>query len=148
LSATTALALLAALLAGAVVALQPPVNAELGRSTTVLTAATVSAVVTAVLLFLIFAVFGDWSSLGNLGSVPKLYLTGGLYGAVIVTVSLVTVKYLGAGRLVAAVIAGQLIVAAALDAAGVLGLERIPLSPLRILGILALIAGTILVTLR
>jgi uncharacterized membrane protein YdcZ (DUF606 family) len=52
------------------------------------------------------------------------------------------------GGVVAATITAQLIVSAILDAAGVLGLERVSLSPTRLLGVAALIVGTALVTLR
>jgi transporter family-2 protein len=63
-----------------------------------------------------------------------------------VAVSLVTVRSLGAGGVVAATVAGQLIVSALLDRAGVLGLEQVGLSPMRLLGFGLLLLGTIFVT--
>ncbi len=59
---------------------------------------------------------------------PPLYLTGGLMGAVLVSVSLVTVRTLGAGGVVAATVSGQLVVSAVLDAFGFLGLDRVGLT--------------------
>jgi transporter family-2 protein len=146
LSSSTVLALIATLAVGALVAVQPPINAELGRRTTDLAAAFVSAAVTLLVLGTIFFVVGDPSSLRQLSGVPVGYLAGGVCGAAFVGVSLVTVRHLGAAGLVAATIAAQLTVAAILDAAGVLGLDGTPLTPLRLLGIAALFAGVALLT--
>lgn len=148
LSPAVALSLLASIAIGALVALQPPVNSELGRRTSVLGAAFVSLAISALIVGLLLIVFGDPQSLKALPKVPAIYLSGGLYGAALVTVSLVTVRYLGAGGVVVAIVSGQVIVAALLDRAGVLGLDKVGLSPLRLLGFAALLIGTALVTLR
>jgi bacterial/archaeal transporter family-2 protein len=147
-SLSVILALGAAIGVGALVALQPPINSELGRRTSDLGAAFVSIAVSFLVMGLIFLVFGDLGSLKGLGSVSPLYLTGGLYGVAFVAISLVAVRYLGVGGFVVSTVAAQVIVGALLDRAGVLGLETIPLTPVRLLGFLALIIGTILVTLR
>jgi bacterial/archaeal transporter family-2 protein len=140
-------AIAATLLIGAFVALQPAVNAELGRRTSDLAAAFVSVSLTFLLLAVVFAVFGDTGSLSKARDVPLVYLTGGIYGAIFVAVSLVTVRILGAGLTIALLISSQLIVASLLDHFGALNLEEIPLSPARLLGIAALLAGTVLFTL-
>lgn len=136
----------ATLALGAVVALQPPVNSELGRRTSDLGAAFISVAVTFLLVGAIFVIFGDLSSLSRVRDVPLIYLTGGLYGALFVGVSLVTVRSLGAGLTIALLIAAQLVVAALLDHFGVLGLEQIELSPLRVVGMTALLAGVVLMS--
>ena len=136
----------ATLALGAVVALQPPVNSELGRRTSDLGAAFISVAVTFLLVGAIFVIFGDLGSLSRVRDVPLIYLTGGLYGALFVGVSLVTVRYLGAGLTIALLIAAQLVVAALLDHFGVLGLEQIELSPLRVVGMAALLAGVVLMS--
>ena len=61
--------------------------------------------------------------------------------------SLITVRYLGAGLTIALLIAGQLIVAALLDHYGVLGLDQIELSAVRVAGMVALLGGVALMTL-
>ena len=114
----------ATLVLGAVVALQPPVNSELGKRTSDLGAAFVSVTLTFLVLLVIFLIVGDWGSLSKLREVPAIYLTGGVYGALFVVVSLITVRHLGAGLTIALLIAGQLIVAALLDHYGVLGSNR------------------------
>jgi transporter family-2 protein len=145
---TTAFALIATLAVGALVALQPPVNAELGRRTSDLAAAFFSISVSFLVLGLVLLVFGDPGSLAKIRQVPMIYLTGGLFGAAFVAASLVTVRYLGATTTIAALVCAQLVVAAILDQLGVLGLDQLSLSPARAVGITALIAGTLLVALR
>jgi bacterial/archaeal transporter family-2 protein len=139
------LAVSATLAVGALIAFQPPVNSELGKHTSVLGAAFVSTAISAVVLTVIMAVAGEWGQLGGLRETPAAYMTGGLLGAVLVTVSLVTVRTLGAGGVVAATVCGQLIVSAILDRAGVLGLDQVGLTPLRLAGFALLLAGTFMV---
>ena len=148
LSFVTAAALVATLAMGAVVAIQPPVNAELGRRTSDLAAAFLSVGISFAVLGLIFLLFGDLGSLTRVKDVPAIYLTGGVCGALFVAVSLVTVRHLGAATTVGAFLCAQLIVAAILDQLGVLGLDQISLSPVRLLGIAALVLGTILISFR
>lgn len=141
-------AVLATVAVGALVAFQPPVNSQFAKHTTVLGAAFVSTAISAVVMGVIVALVGRVPSAREVADVPVVYLTGGLIGAILVTVSLVTVRVLGAGGVVAATVAGQLIVSALLDRAGVLGLERVGLTPLRLLGFALLILGTAFVTSR
>jgi len=56
------------------------------------------------------------------------------------------VRTLGAGGVVAATVTGQVIVSAVLDRYGVLGLDKSPLTPLRIGGFMLLLIGTAMVT--
>jgi transporter family-2 protein len=141
-------AVLATVAVGALIALQPPVNAQLSRFTSVLGAAFVSTAISAVVLTVLMVVTGSFGDLRNIGNVPAGYLTGGLLGALLVSVTLVTVRTLGAGGVVAATVASQLIVSAVLDRLGVLGLEKAGLTPTRLIGFGLLIAGTALVTMR
>jgi len=141
-------AVLATIAVGALIALQPPVNSQLAKHTTVLGAAFVSTAISAVIMGVIVLIAGEVPSPRQVAGVPPGYLTGGLLGAILVSVSLVTVRTLGAGGVVAATVAGQLIVSALLDRAGVLGLDRIGLTPLRLIGFALLILGTAFVTMR
>ena len=67
---TTVLSLLATAAIGALVALQPPVNSELGRRTSDLGAAFVSVSITFLLLGAILLAFGDVGSLSKVREVP------------------------------------------------------------------------------
>jgi transporter family-2 protein len=141
------LAIAATVVVGGIIAFQPPVNAQLSRHVSVIGAAFVSTAISALLLLVLYVAtkrgFGELSALRE---VPWYEMTGGVMGAILVSVSLVTVKTLGAGGVVAATVAGQLIVSAALDRAGVLGLEKMGLTPTRLVGMGLLVLGTILVT--
>jgi transporter family-2 protein len=142
------LAVAATLAVGALVAFQPVVNSQLGKRTTVLAAAFISTGLAAVVLGVLVVMFGDAGQIRRIPHIPVVYLTGGLMGAALISVSLVTVRTLGAGGVVAALLCGQLVVSALLDQFGVLGLERIGLTPARLLGFALLFAGTALVTAR
>ena len=142
------LALVAVLIVGGLIALQPPVNSQLARETSILGAAFISTAIAAVVMGVVFFAAGGASQLSAVWSVPPIYLTGGLLGAVLVVVTLVAVRTLGAGGVVAALVCTQLIVSAILDRLGVLGLDEIGLTPLRIGGFALLLAGTLMVTVR
>ncbi len=73
------------------------------------------------------------------------YLTGGLLGAAYVTTVLVTVRSLGAGGVVAATVAGQLTLGMIVDQFGLLGVEKSPITALKVVGVLLLAAGTFLI---
>src|SRR3954451_16491722 len=107
---------------GAPVAFQPPEEELLGRhvgqSGAGLTSLVLSTVITGVLLLAV----GDVGHLRGLEHFRPEYALGGIAGAAIVLVSLITVRQLGAGGVVAALVATQLIASALLDRAGVLGL--------------------------
>lgn len=141
-------AVFATLAVGALVAFQPPINSELGKRTTVLAAAFISTAFAAMALGVLIVVIGEAGQVRRIPQIPVLYLTGGLLGAALITVSLVTVRTLGAGGVVAATLAAQLVVSALLDRYGVLGLDRVGITPARVLGFVLLMAGTVLVTTR
>ena len=145
---TRLLAVLATVAVGALIALQPPVNSELGKRTSVLAAAFIGTGISALVLGALAVAFGEAGHVRRIPHIPPIYLTGGLMGAALVSVSLVTVRTLGAGGVVAATVSGQLVVSALLDRFGVLGLDRIGLTPARLLGFALLLAGTALVTAR
>lgn len=142
-----ALAIAATIAVGGLIAFQPPVNSQLGRHVSVIGAAFVSTMISALILLVLYlAMKGGFGELTRLRDVPWYEMTGGIMGAVLVTVSLVTVRELGAGGVVAATVSGQLVVSALLDRAGVLGLERVGLTAPRLLGMALLVMGTLLIT--
>jgi transporter family-2 protein len=141
-------AVVATIAVGALIALQPPVNSQLAKHTTVLGAAFVSTAISAVVMGVIVLILGEVPSPSQVAGVPTGYLTGGLMGAILVSISLITVRTLGAGGVVAATVAGQLIVSALIDRAGALGLEKVALTPLRVVGFALLALGTAFVTFR
>jgi transporter family-2 protein len=131
--------------AGGLIALQAPINAGLGKATGGLPAAMVSFLVGAAVLTLIVVVSGKAGGVTNVGDVQWYYLAGGLLGAVYVANALVAVDAIGAGGVAAATVAGQLTASVVADRLGILGLDQVALSPARILGVVLLLAGTVLI---
>jgi bacterial/archaeal transporter family-2 protein len=142
------LAVFATVAVGALVAFQPPVNSELGKRTSVVAAAFISTLIAAIALAVLAVALGEAGHVRDIRHIPLGYLTGGLLGAALISVSLVTVRTLGAGGVVAATLCGQLVVSAILDRFGVLGLDRVGLTPTRLVGFALLVGGTALVTAR
>jgi bacterial/archaeal transporter family-2 protein len=132
-------------MAGALVALQPALNAGLGRGTGQLTAAMISFFIGAAALTAVVAVTGQLGQVSGITDVRWYYLLGGVCGAVWVTGSLIAVSSIGAGGVVAATITGQLTGAVIADRLGVVGLEETPISPERVLGVALLLVGTYLI---
>ena len=141
---TKGIALLLSGLAGALVAMQPPINSKLGQSIGNFAAATVSFTIgTLALLAVTVAVGGQ--HIGDIKHVPWWYFAGGFIGAVFVASSLITVRTLGAGGVVAATITGQLTFSVVIDQFGLLGLPEKPITATRVLGVALLAVGVFLV---
>jgi transporter family-2 protein len=143
---TRSLAIFLGVGAGALVAMQAPINSRLGKTVGGVQAATFSFLVgSAALIAISFILRGGLASLGNIGKVPWWALVGGLLGAVYVFVALESVQTLGASGLTAVVITGQLTMSLVIDRLGLLGVERAPISVHRVLGVVLLVAGVALV---
>jgi transporter family-2 protein len=139
------LAVVLTAVAGGLIAAQAPINAELGRSTGSLPAALVSFAVGSLALATIVVLSGKAGGLSSTFDVSWYYLIGGLLGAVYVTTALFTVPTIGAGGVAAATVTGQLTASVALDRLGAFGLDQVPLSAERLLGVGLLLAGTFLI---
>jgi transporter family-2 protein len=139
------LAALATVVVGGLIALQAPINSGLGRATGTAPAAAISFTIGTTLLVAIVLVTGQVGKVAGAANVPFYYLLGGLLGAAYVTTVLLTVRKLGAGGVTAATVAGQLTTSVVIDRLGVLGLEKTPITPGRVIGIFLLFAGTLLV---
>jgi bacterial/archaeal transporter family-2 protein len=140
------LAIVLTLLAGALVAAQPPANAQLSNHVGALGAAFVSLVISTLIVGVLLLVTGSYSELSGIGGMQPQHVLGGIAGAAIVAVSLVAVKELGAGGVAAAAVCTQLAFSAVLDRLGLFDLDQVGLTPIRLIGIALLIAGTIAVT--
>lgn len=138
--------LLLVLAVGALVALQPALNAELGKSVGEATASVVSFGTGFLVLLVVAGFAGQLADVSNVTEVRWPYLLGGVVGAAVVLVSLVAVPKLGAGPLTAALVFGQLVMAVIVDRQGWLGVPQADLTPSRIVGVILLLAGVVLVT--
>lgn len=140
----------AALALGAFLPVQVGVNARLrgvlGRP--VLAAAISFAVGTLVLVALALAVGALRPPAPPVARVPWWAWTGGVLGAGYVLGTILLAPRLGAAALTAAIIAGQLGAAVAVDHFGAVGFARQPLTPARAAGVLLLALGALLVQRR
>jgi transporter family-2 protein len=76
---------------------------------------------------------------------PWWVWTGGLLGVVIVIASLGLVSRLGAAFLFALFVVGQMLASLVIDHYGLLGVSQHEITPLRLLGVLLLVAGVVLI---
>jgi transporter family-2 protein len=134
------------LVAGLVVGLQPPANAALSRHVGDLGAAFVSIVISLSIIGVLLLAVGHPGRLSGLSGFRPEHALGGIAGATVVSISLIAVRPLGAGAVVALLVAGQLMIAVAADRLGWFGLHQVDIGVARILGLLLVVGGTILVT--
>ncbi|MFC5385580.1 DMT family transporter [Aquamicrobium segne] len=136
------------IVAGAFVAIQVPINAELARGLgSPLAAAAISffsgALMLSALTFLVIRFQGvsiAWRE-------PELWLfvVGGMLGAVYVTTSILLIPRIGAAALIAFLITGQLVAGMLIDRIGFLGVAMREISLGRLAGACLLIVGAVMV---
>jgi bacterial/archaeal transporter family-2 protein len=131
---------------GGLIALQAPINGQLGRQIGTFQGAFLSFLIgTGLLLVIATLAKGGLGQVADARGLPWYYLTGGLLGAAYVTTVLVTVRSLGAGPVVAATVAGQLTASLVVDQLGVLGVEKQPITAVKLVGVVLLAVGVLLV---
>lgn len=136
------------LIAGAMTSYQPLINAKLSQHlNSPIWASFLSFAIGTILLFVVgYLLTGKMMQLEMTGLKWWMF-TGGVLGAVFVTVALYTVPYLGVASLVALLITGQLIASALLDHFGVLSETANPITLQKIIGLSLLGVGAV-VTLK
>ena len=139
------LAVVLTAVAGGLIAAQAPINAGLGKATGSIAAALVSFSIGTAALAAVVVLSGKAGGLGSTFDVSWYYLLGGLLGAVYVLNALIAVSAIGAGGVAAATIFGQLTTAMVIDRLGLFGLDQTPLTAGRVVGVVLLLAGTVLV---
>ena len=130
--------------AGALVAIQPSVNARLAQKVGLLESSSISFMVGTSFLLFLTQIFGR-GSFGAITQVSWWELTGGLMGAFYVSTVILIVPRLGTGAVMAVTIAGQLLTALVLDHFQLFGFRGIPLDASRISGALLMLLGTWLI---
>ena len=130
---------------GMAVAVQPSINARLAETLGgVLESACISFAVGTVVLFIIVMLTGK-GSLKATVSAPLWELSGGLLGAMFVTLFIIAVPRIGTAAAMGASIGGQLTTGILLDYYGLFGVTHIPLDFKRLLGVGLLILGSALI---
>ncbi len=142
------LAVTLALVIGALLAVQPAANNLLSRHTGALVAALVSLLTATVIIAVLLVANGDLGRLGDIGALRPVHLLAGIAGAAVVGGSIYLIRPLGATALTAALLTTQLAMSAAMDLGGWFGVAKRPLNVTMLLGVVLLVAGTVLVTAR
>ena len=132
---------------GAAVAIQPTLNARLAEKTGFLQAATISFAVGTLVLLLISLSSGQ----GSFRRIPDAdwwQLSGGLFGAFFVAMTIVGVPRIGTTAVLALTIISQLTAGLVMDHYGLFGMRGIPIDLKRICGVGLLLAGVFLICRR
>src|ERR1700741_1746186 len=134
------------LLAGGMIALQAPTNVMLAKAGgSPVLAALISFAVGTAALFAVWLASGNRPGVAPFGALPWYAWVGGVYGAVYVAIAAYAAPRLGLASLITIGIAGQILMALWLDHVGALGLMRQPVSAMRVVGALLVVAGVVLV---
>jgi transporter family-2 protein len=136
--------------AGACIAIQAPLNANLARGLdSAIAAAAVSFLAGAVILTVVTTALGiaggAWPEFG--GPRPWLYVAGGLLGSVYVTSVIMLAPRIGVAAVMGLAIAGQLIAGTLLDRIGFMGLPVHEITAGRAVGATLLVAGALTIRL-
>jgi transporter family-2 protein len=138
------------MLAGAFLAAQAPINAQLARGLGMPIAAAAfsflsGAIVLGVVALIVARSQGialDWKA-----PAPWLFVAGGVLGGSYVTIATILVPRIGAAALMAFLVAGQLLAGILLDRIGFLGMAVREISLGRAAGAFLLLAGAVLIRL-
>jgi len=113
------------------------VSKAIGLSESTFIVHLIATLVMAVILFLGFG-DGNWA---NYSRIPWYYYAGGLIGVGITYGVVMSIAKLGAAAATTSIIVGQVLTACLLDHFGIFGLEKCPLTWLKLLGIVFLALG-------
>ena len=132
-----------AIVAGAAMSLQGVFNARLSEKAGLFTSGAFVQLVAAVL-----AVAAAWivrdGQVRQLGETSKVYWLGGALGLVITLTVMLATRRLGPGAAVSIILVAQLLTAAAFDAFGWFGTEKVPFTWRQWAGLAAMIGGVLL----
>ena len=135
-------------IAGACIAIQAPINGQLGQNLGLpLAAAAISFAVGTVVLVVGTLVTSQLQGVAPRWSVPApwTFIVGGCLGTVYVTSSILLTPRIGAAAVMGLSVAGQLLAGMAVDRIGFMGIAVREISLGRIAGAVLLIAGVLLI---
>ena len=136
------------IVAGACIAIQAPINAELARGLGLPVAAAAASFLSgAVILGLVTAAITQLGSMAIDWQAPPLwtFVAGGCLGAVYVTSAVVLTPRIGVAAVIAFAVAGQILAGLVLDKIGFMGIAARELSLGRFAGAALLVIGVVMV---
>lgn len=143
------IALLLALIAGVAMAIQGSMNTGLGKVIGLLEATFIVHVVgLAVVLITLFLFRLGRGDLSKISQAPWYLYLGGALGVIIVYTVVASITRVGVASATTAIIAGQVGTALLIDHLGLFGLEKIPFTWLKGVGLVLLAAGAKFMLLR
>ena len=122
------------------VALQPSINARLAQKIGILESACISFAVGTLVLLLVVFISGR-GTLKGVYSAAWWELTGGILGALFVSLTILVVPRIGTSATMAAIIAAQLTTGLILDHFGLFGFKVFPFDLKRLMGLAFLTLG-------
>ncbi|MTI58900.1 MAG: DMT family transporter [Firmicutes bacterium] len=133
--------LVLAALAGLSMAVQGSLNAVLGKKTGILEASFIVHF-TAVIVLLIFILINlSKINIPQWRKIPWYLYLGGLLGVIISYTVIITIPKLGVAVATTAIITAQVLTASFIDHFGIFGLEEIPFTWIKLVGVFFLAAG-------
>jgi transporter family-2 protein len=130
---------------GMAIAVQPSINGRLAQRVGAVESSCISFAVGTLILFAFVLLSGRIGNLRGVAGANWWELTGGLLGAIFVTLTIVIVPRIGTASAMAATIAAQLITGLLLDQLGIFGFRAIAVDGRRALGVVILLVGAGLV---
>ncbi len=136
-----------AIMIGASLALQPPINVVMARTLgSPLLAASISISISFILVLLIWLTWGKGAGdLTQVKVLPWWVVIGGIIGVVVVVGSIIVAPVLGIALFFICIVAGQLLGSTLIDQFGAFGMQVKPINIKKMLGISLVLAGAILV---
>jgi transporter family-2 protein len=143
----SSVAIFLSLVAGVAGSVQVAVSGAFGRRIGVFEATAFGAVFAALIILTVVLIAGRAGGVVDGFREPPWLWLNGVMGAIVVTTITFAAPRIGTFATIGLLIAGQLAMGVLIDAAGLFGLERIPLNTPRLVG-LALLAGGALLVLK
>jgi transporter family-2 protein len=135
------------IIAGAAMSFQGVINTALGDKLGLWEANSFVQGTAFLLSVIVTFIFGK-GSFKEITSIDKVYLIGGLLGIVITVTVMLGIKNLSPTVSISIILISQLLVAALIDALGILGAEKIAFDFTKYIGIALMIAGVIVFKLK
>jgi transporter family-2 protein len=97
------------------------------------------------ILLIVLITKQPFPNLKLLGNIPLYQYAGGFLGVCFVSIAIVSAPVIGAAPMFALIIGGQLLAALCFDHFGLIGFKTNPISLIKVLGVLMVIAGGYLI---
>ncbi|MCY6369279.1 DMT family transporter [Clostridium ganghwense] len=130
-----------ALCIGICLAVQAPINANLGKVINAKNAALNSVLVSSITIFIIILLTGNIKEYSNITKVPPYYWIGGLLGIIVVFGTILIIPALGTLTTFSIIVTVQLVIGALINHFGWFGIAPMPITITKISGIILLICG-------